>query len=166
MRHRVIDSGPAGLFTMAPNLIALTSFDSRVHRSLHSLACRQRNRRLDVFAIAAAALVNERYLSRRFTITELARELRVSPLTLRLRFRRFYGLALDEHLALRRLELATVLMSHAPHRVGALDDIARRSGYSDVSALDRDFVRYRRTPALAAWFRMGSTRSESGDGPA
>jgi len=114
----------------------------------------------------AAALVNERYLSRRFTITELARELRVSPLTLRLRFRRFYGLALDEHLALRRLELATVLMSHAPHRVGALDDIARRSGYADVAALDRDFVRYRRTPALAAWFRMGSSRSSLTDEPA
>ena len=57
-------------------------------------------RPLDVVAIAAAALVNERYLDRRFTVHHLAAELRMPALLLRLRFRRCYGLGLDEHLGL------------------------------------------------------------------
>lgn len=129
--------------------------DARVH----SRSCRRRDRRLDVLAIAAAALVNERYVDRRFTVAELARELRVSGFTLRLRFRRFYGLGIDEHLAQRRLELADVLMSSAPHRLGGLDAIARGAGYRGAADLDRDYLRHRGVPALAAWFRMASTRS-------
>ncbi|MWV48288.1 hypothetical protein GRS96_03235 [Rathayibacter sp. VKM Ac-2803] len=135
-----------------PALQNLPSIDARARR--------RRQRRLDAQAIAAAALVNERYLDPRFTIPALARELRVPPLLLRARFRRFYRLPLDEHLALQRIELATLLMSAAPHRLGALEEIAHSSGYPDAGALDRDFQHYCRTPALAAWFRRGRTRVE------
>jgi transcriptional regulator GlxA family with amidase domain len=120
---------------------------------------RRRTRRQDAFAIATAALVNERAFDPRFSFTALAKELRASTFLLRGRFRRFYGISLDEHLASRRLELATLLMSGAPHRIGGLDDIARACGYRDAAALDRDFLRYRSTPALAAWFRMPHNRA-------
>ncbi|PPG52452.1 hypothetical protein C5C27_16175, partial [Rathayibacter sp. AY2B7] len=109
--------------------------------------------RADVVAIAAAALVNERYLDRRFTVHHLAAELRMPALLLRLRFRRCYGLGLDEHLALRRLELAAVLMASTPVALGGLDRIARGSGYRGTAELDRDHRRHRRSSALAAWFR-------------
>ena len=118
-------------------------------------------RRPDLLAVAAAALVNERYSDRRFGPAGLAAELHVPALTLRVRFRRFYGFPLDELLAQRRLELATVLMASTPHRLGALEEIARASGYRGVPALDRDFLRWRGTPALAAWFRMGSSRASA-----
>ncbi|PPF21330.1 hypothetical protein [Rathayibacter sp. AY1A7] len=110
-------------------------------------------RPLDVVAIAAAALVNECYLDRRFTVHHLAAELRMPALLLRLRFRRCYGLGLDEHLALRRLELAAVLMASTPVALGGLDRIARGSGYRGTAELDRDHRRHRRSSALAAWFR-------------
>ncbi|SMH33050.1 hypothetical protein SAMN06295885_0819 [Rathayibacter oskolensis] len=131
--------------------------DSRVRRRA-PLRSRRSRRRHDLLAIATAALVNERYLDRRFTIAGLARELRVSTVMLRLRFRRFYSLPLEEHLASRRLERAGTLMARTPHRPGALEDIARSAGYRSTADLDRDFVRYRRTPALAAWFRTSVTR--------
>ncbi|MBF4462322.1 MULTISPECIES: hypothetical protein [unclassified Rathayibacter] len=117
--------------------------------------------RLDVLAVAVAALVNERYLDPRFTLGELSKELRVALFVLRRRFTRFYGLTLDEHLALRRIELATLLMESSPYRLGGLELVARRSGYPGVGALDRDFLRYRRVPVLAAWLRMASSRSAS-----
>lgn len=120
--------------------------------------CRRRGRRLDVLAIAVAAIVNERFLDPLFTLSGLARELNISTLALRVRFRRFYGLTLEEHLALRRIELASMLMASTPHTLGALEHIARGSGYSGTTELDRDFLRYRRTPALAAWFRVSSRR--------
>ncbi|KZX22829.1 hypothetical protein [Rathayibacter tanaceti] len=119
---------------------------------------RRRGRRLDVLAIAAAALVNERYLDRSFTLPGLAAELRVSVLLLKMRFRRFYGLALDEHLALRRLELAEVLMASTPVALGGLERIARGAGYRGAAELDRDHRRFRRSSALAAWFRVSPRR--------
>lgn len=127
------------------------------------LAARRRPpaRRPDLLAVAAAALVNERYTDRHFSAAGLAAELHVPALTLRVRFRRFYGLPLDELLAQRRLELATVLMASTPHRLGALEEIAQASGYRGVPALDRDFLRWRGTPALAAWFRRGPSRGSS-----
>ncbi|MWV47855.1 hypothetical protein GRS96_01030 [Rathayibacter sp. VKM Ac-2803] len=143
---------------MAPLRSTLVAFDARVAGALFTRSGPS-SRRHDVLAIATAALVNERYLDRRFTIAGLSRELRVSALVLRLRFRRFYALPLEEHLASRRLELASILMARTPHRPGALEDIARHAGYRSAADLDRDFVRYRRTPALAAWFRMGVSRT-------
>lgn len=118
-------------------------------------------RRLDVHAVAAAALVNEQYLDPRFSVAGLAAEIRVAPLVLRLRFRRLYGLGLDEFLASRRLELAVILMESSPHRVGGLEALARASGYRDAAALDRDFERFRGTGALAAWLRRSSSRRSS-----
>ncbi|QHC68110.1 hypothetical protein GSU68_17060 [Rathayibacter sp. VKM Ac-2759] len=140
---------------MASTRTTLLAFDSRVAGALFARASPSR-RRHDVLAIATAALVNERYLDRRFTIPGLSRELRVPTLMLRLRFRRFYALPVEEHLASRRLELACILMERTPHSPGALEGIARASGYRGAADLDRDFLRYRRTPALAAWFRRAS----------
>lgn len=82
-------------------------------------------------------------------------------LTLRLRFRHSYGFSIDEHLARCRMELASVLMASTPHRLGALEEIARASGYGGVPSLDRDFRRWRGTPALAAWFRTGASRGSA-----
>ncbi|AZZ48794.1 hypothetical protein [Rathayibacter rathayi] len=118
-------------------------------------------RRLDVLAIAAAALVNERFVDRRFSVPVLAAELRIPALLLRLRFRRFYGLGLDEHLAQSRLELADVLMASIPVTLGGLDRIARGSGYRSTAELDRDHRRYRRYSALAAWFRAAPRPSST-----
>ncbi|WP_157602104.1 hypothetical protein [Rathayibacter sp. Leaf296] len=123
-------------------------------------------RRLDVLAVATAALVTERFLDPHFTPARLAQELRVPVLTLRVRFRRSYGFSIDEHLARCRTELAAVLMASTPHRLGALEEIARASGYRGVVPLDRDFRRWRGTPALAAWFRMGSSRGTAPAPPA
>ncbi|WP_146076654.1 hypothetical protein [Rathayibacter tritici] len=127
-------------------------------------------RRLDVLAIAAAALVNERFVDRRFTVPALATELRIPVILLRLRFRRFYGLGLDEHLAQSRLELADVLMASIPVTLGGLDRIARGSGYRGTAELDRDHRRHRRYSALAAWFRAAprprtSSRTASAESP-
>lgn len=117
--------------------------------------------RPDVLAVATAALVTERFLDPRFTPARLAEELRVPVLTLRLRFRHSYGFSIDEHLARCRMELASVLMASTPHRLGALEEIARASGYRGVPSLDRDFRRWRGTPALAAWFRTGASRASA-----
>ncbi|AND16472.1 hypothetical protein A6122_1329 [Rathayibacter tritici] len=89
---------------------------------------------------------------------------------LRLRFRRFYGLGLDEHLAQSRLELADVLMASIPVTLGGLDRIARGSGYRGTAELDRDHRRHRRYSALAAWFRAAprprtSSRTASAESP-
>lgn len=146
LRHRVIVEPQPGLLHM--HLLHCAPVTST-----RPTAARGRGRRLDVLAIATAALVNERYTDRRFTLLGLATELRVSVLGLRMRFRRFYGLSLDEHLALRRLELAAVMMASTPVTLGGLDHIARVSGYRGIAELDRDHRRYRRTSALAAWFR-------------
>lgn len=151
-RHRVIMEPQPGLLPMPLLHCAPVS-------PLPPAIARHRGRRLDVLAIAAAALVNERYTDRRFTLLGLAAELRVSVLLLRIRFRRFYGLSLDEHLALRRLELAAVMMASTPVALGGLDQIARVSGYRSIAELDRDHRRYHRTPALAAWFRASPRRA-------
>ncbi|OOB92259.1 hypothetical protein B0T42_01155 [Rathayibacter sp. VKM Ac-2630] len=114
-----------------------------------------------MLAVATAALVTERFLDPRFTPARLAEELHVPVLALRVRFRRLYGFSIDEHLARCRTELAAVLMASTPHRLGALEEIARASGYRGVPSRDRDFRRWRGTPALAAWFRTGASRGSA-----
>ncbi|AZZ54796.1 helix-turn-helix domain-containing protein [Rathayibacter iranicus] len=117
--------------------------------------------RHDVLAIAVAALVNERYVDRGFTITRLGRELKIAPAVLRRRFRRFYGLPVATHLASRRLELAELLLAKAAGR-DELGHIARLSGYRDAAALRRDLRRVQRRHSPRPWLTHPLGRSEPG----
>ncbi|AZZ56661.1 helix-turn-helix domain-containing protein [Rathayibacter iranicus] len=100
--------------------------------------------------MAVAALVNERYVDRGFTISRLGRELKIAPAVLRRRFRRFYGLPVAAHLASRRLELAELLLAKAAGSA-ELSRIARLSGYHDAAGLRRDLRRVQRLRRLRPW---------------
>lgn len=100
--------------------------------------------------MAVAALVNERYVDRGFTISRLGRELKIAPAVLRRRFRRFYGLPVAAHLASRRLELAELLLAKAAGSA-ELGRVARLAGYHDAAGLRRDLRRVQRLHTSRPW---------------